>query len=55
MHNIYGHDWAKMVYEGYREDFPHQTTFYIDESGSGRIPAIWINPWTGDVAAPGAD
>ncbi|MDV7393335.1 glycoside hydrolase family 31 protein, partial [Arthrospira platensis SPKY1] len=27
VHNIYGHQWAKTVYEGYRKDFPKERPF----------------------------
>jgi len=33
IHNIYGHQWAKLVYEGYQKDFPNQRPFILMRAG----------------------
>jgi alpha-glucosidase (family GH31 glycosyl hydrolase) len=50
--NIYGHNWAKLVQEGYRADFPEQLVYSYEAgySGSQRFGMI---PWSGDVSRVG--
>lgn len=49
VHNIYGHNWAKLVYEGYRKDFPGQRPFILMRSGYSGTQRYGIIPWSGDV------
>ncbi|SOC80424.1 oligosaccharide 4-alpha-D-glucosyltransferase [Salinimicrobium sediminis] len=49
VHNIYGHYWAKMIYEGYREDFPRQRPFILMRAGAAGSQRFGMIPWSGDV------
>lgn len=49
VHNIYGHNWAKLVYEGYRKDFPEQRPFILMRSGYSGSQRYGMIPWSGDV------
>ena len=49
VHNIYGHYWAKMIYEGYREDFPKQRPFILMRAGAAGSQRYGMIPWSGDV------
>ena len=49
VHNIYGHDWAKLVFEGYKNDFPNQRPFILMRSGSSGSQRFGLIPWSGDV------
>ena len=49
VHNIYGHDWAKMVAEGYRKDFPAQRPFILMRAGYSGSQRFGMIPWSGDV------
>lgn len=49
VHNIYGHNWAKLVYEGYRKDFPDQRPFILMRSGYSGSQRYGMIPWSGDV------
>lgn len=49
VHNIYGHDWAKLVQEGYHNDFPNKRPFILMRSGYSGSQKFGIIPWTGDV------
>lgn len=49
VHNIYGHQWAKTVFEGYQKDFPDQRPFILMRSGYSGSQHYGIIPWTGDV------
>lgn len=49
LHNSYGHEWAKVIYEGYRNDFPDQRPFILMRSGYAGSQRYGMIPWTGDV------
>jgi len=49
VHNIYGHDWAKLVYEGYQKDFPGQRPFILMRAGYSGSQRFGLIPWSGDV------
>ena len=48
-HNIYGHDWARLVYEGYQKDFPNQRPFILMRAGYSGSQRLGMIPWSGDV------
>ncbi|MBT8271171.1 MAG: DUF5110 domain-containing protein, partial [Bacteroidia bacterium] len=50
VHNTYGHDWAKLVYEGYRKDFPEQRPFILMRAGYSGSQRYGLIPWSGDVS-----
>ncbi|MEZ4792541.1 MAG: glycoside hydrolase family 31 protein [Gelidibacter sp.] len=49
VHNSYGHDWARLVYEGYKTDFPHQRPFILMRAGYSGSQRFGMMPWSGDV------
>ncbi len=49
VHNIYGHEWAKLVADGYRKDFPDQRPFILMRSGYSGSQRFGLIPWSGDV------
>ncbi|MEN8185859.1 MAG: TIM-barrel domain-containing protein [Bacteroidota bacterium] len=49
VHNIYGHDWARLVYEGYQKDFPDQRPFILMRAGYSGSQRFGMIPWSGDV------
>ncbi|PKP15578.1 MAG: glycosyl hydrolase, partial [Bacteroidetes bacterium HGW-Bacteroidetes-23] len=46
---IYGHNWAKLVFEGYQNDFPTQRPFILMRSGYSGSQRYGMIPWSGDV------
>lgn len=50
VHNSYGHEWAKVIYEGYRKDFPHKRPFILMRAGYAGSQRYGMIPWTGDVS-----
>jgi alpha-glucosidase (family GH31 glycosyl hydrolase) len=50
VHNIYGHYWAKLVYDGYKKDFPEQRPFILMRAGAVGSQRYGMIPWTGDVS-----
>ncbi len=49
VHNIYGHDWARLVYEGYQRDFPETRPFILMRAGYSGSQRYGLIPWSGDV------
>lgn len=49
VHNIYGHDWAKLVFEGYAKDFPNTRPFILMRAGYSGSQRYGMVPWSGDV------
>jgi alpha-glucosidase (family GH31 glycosyl hydrolase) len=49
VHNIYGHEWAKLVAQGYQKDFPAQRPFILMRAGYSGSQRFGLIPWSGDV------
>ena len=50
VHNIYGHNWAKLVADGYKKDFPNVRPFILMRSGYSGSQRFGMIPWSGDVS-----
>lgn len=49
VHNIYGHEWAKLVAQGYKKEFPQQRPFILMRAGYSGSQRFGLIPWSGDV------
>jgi len=49
IHNVYGHQWAKMVYQNQLSLAPHERPFILMRSGFAGSQRYGMIPWTGDV------
>lgn len=49
VHNIYGHDWARLVHEGYKRDFTDIRPFILMRAGYSGSQRYGLIPWSGDV------
>ena len=49
VHNIYGHDWARLLYEGYLNDYPTERPFILMRAGYSGSQRYGMVPWSGDV------
>ena len=49
VHNIYGHDWAKLVYEASSEANPNKRPFILMRAGYSGSQRYGMVPWSGDV------
>ena len=49
VHNIYGHDWAKLVYEASLEAQPDRRPFVLMRAGYSGSQRFGLVPWSGDV------
>jgi oligosaccharide 4-alpha-D-glucosyltransferase len=50
VHNIYGHEWARMIHEGYARDYPAERPFILMRSGYSGSQRFGMIPWSGDVS-----
>lgn len=50
VHNIYGHNWAKLIAEGYKKEFPNQRQFILMRAGYSGSQQFGMIPWSGDVS-----
>lgn len=50
VHNIYGHNWTKMLYDKYAATYPNKRLFSLNRSGFAGSQRYSIFPWTGDVS-----
>ena len=49
VHNIYGHDWARLIFDGYRKNYPEQRPFILMRAGYSGSQRFGMIPWSGDV------
>ncbi len=50
IHNVYGHNWAKMLAVGYKKDFAATRPFILMRSGYAGSQRFGMIPWSGDVS-----
>lgn len=50
VHNIYGHNWAKLIADGYKKDFNATRPFILMRSGYSGSQRFGMIPWSGDVS-----
>lgn len=50
IHNVYGHQWAKMVYDNQLTLAPNKRPFILMRSGFAGSQRYGMIPWTGDVS-----
>ncbi|KOY52282.1 TIM-barrel domain-containing protein [Polaribacter dokdonensis] len=50
IHNIYGHDWAKLIFENYQKEYPNERPFILMRAGSSGSQRFGMIPWSGDVS-----
>lgn len=50
VHNIYGHNWAKLIADGYKKEFPSQRPFILMRAGYSGSQRFGMVPWSGDVS-----
>jgi alpha-glucosidase (family GH31 glycosyl hydrolase) len=50
IHNVYGHNWAKLIADGYKKDFTNQRPFILMRAGYSGSQRFGMIPWSGDVS-----
>ncbi|AUC23661.1 glycosyl hydrolase [Polaribacter sejongensis] len=49
IHNIYGHDWARLIFEGYQKEFSNERPFILMRAGYSGSQRFGMISWSGDV------
>lgn len=49
VHNMYGHEWSRMVFDKYAKHYPAQRLFHLNRSGYAGTWRFGSVPWSGDV------
>lgn len=49
VHNVYGHDWAKLVMEANQDSNPNKRPFILMRAGYSGSQRYGLVPWSGDV------
>ncbi|WP_075344262.1 TIM-barrel domain-containing protein [Tenacibaculum agarivorans] len=49
VHNVYGHDWARLIFEGYTKEYPNERPFILMRAGYSGSQRFGMIPWSGDV------
>lgn len=49
LHNVYGHDWAKLIHEGYQMNLSNERPFILMRAGAAGSQRFGMIPWSGDV------
>ena len=49
VHNVYGHEWAGLIADGYKKDFPGERPFILMRAGYSGSQRFGMIPWSGDV------
>lgn len=50
IHNVFGHEWAKLVFQRHTRDYPKKRPMILMRSGYAGSQRYGMIPWTGDVA-----
>jgi oligosaccharide 4-alpha-D-glucosyltransferase len=50
VHNAYGHEWARIIFDGYKNDFPEKRPFILMRAGYAGSQRYGMITWTGDVS-----
>lgn len=50
VHNVYGHEWARLIHDGYARGFPNERPFILMRSGWAGSQRFGMIPWSGDVS-----
>ncbi|MEL7122973.1 MAG: TIM-barrel domain-containing protein [Bacteroidota bacterium] len=50
VHGVYGHEWARTLYDGYAKDFPNERFCMLGRAGYAGSQRYGLIPWSGDVS-----
>jgi alpha-glucosidase (family GH31 glycosyl hydrolase) len=51
IHNLYNYYWSKMIFEGWKRDFPDQRPVILSRSGFSGSQRFGVSVWSGDSEA----
>lgn len=49
-HNVYGNEWSRIIYDGFRKDFPDKRLMILMRGGTAGLQRYCVFPWSTDVS-----
>ena len=49
VHNIFGNEWARIIFDNYRKEYPTERPFILMRAGYSGAQRYGMIPWSGDV------
>lgn len=49
-HNVYGNEWSRIIYDGFRNDFPDRRLMILMRGGTAGLQRYCVFPWSTDVS-----
>lgn len=49
-HNVYGNEWSRIIYEGFKKDFPNKRLMLLMRGGTAGLQRYSVFPWSTDVS-----
>lgn len=49
-HNVYGNEWSRILYEGFRKDYPDRRVMLLMRGGTAGLQRYGVFPWSTDVS-----
>lgn len=49
-HNVYGNEWSRILYDGFRRDYPERRLMLLMRGGTAGLQRYSVFPWSTDVS-----
>lgn len=49
-HNVYGNEWSRIIYDGFRDTYPDRRVMLLMRGGTAGLQRYGVFPWTTDVS-----
>lgn len=49
-HNIYGNEWSRIIYDGFKKEYPHVRLMTLMRGGTAGLQRFSVFPWSTDVS-----
>lgn len=49
-HNVYGNEWSRLIYDGFRSEFPDKRVMLLMRGGTAGLQRYNVFPWSTDVS-----
>ena len=49
-HNVYGNEWSRIIYDGFKKEFPDRRLMLLMRGGTAGLQRYNVFPWTTDVS-----
>ncbi|MBP3299578.1 MAG: DUF4968 domain-containing protein [Muribaculaceae bacterium] len=49
-HNVYGNEWSRIIYDGFKKEFPNERLMLLMRGGTAGLQRYNVFPWSTDVS-----